>query len=248
LRTDKRSDAKYTANKGGKSDEIKRMPNLRNGKEKGRQSSGKTQSTELPVRPAVTASTESRDLIISTRFQAPQATARTVDSTGVPIRPKLLKRFYEALALLFVLGQNRGDPADEDDPEIEPDPTELDDAKLRRSFIRHLAYLCDYEAGGDTTCAIALEQTPQGIIYHVASNKSPSTEQGAGDKILNFLQNALNTVKASKPDELSTTEALLFSKSIKHSSARISRYSNLLDIELNYLLTHRTNANIDSGK
>lgn len=118
----------------------------------------------------------------------------------VPVAPKLLKRFYEALILLTVFGSNRGSrileeeiPTDSlDDEALDIDISisvldvnkkhemnEISRTKLRRSFTRHLAYLCDYEKGGDSTTAIALQQIDMGgVVYHVAWNKISRPEKG----------------------------------------------------------------------
>jgi hypothetical protein len=47
----------------------------------------------------------------------------------IPVKPKLSRRFYEALVLLAVLGQNRGDRIDEESFESEDDPSGLDITK-----------------------------------------------------------------------------------------------------------------------
>ncbi|TGO46961.1 hypothetical protein BOTNAR_0554g00080 [Botryotinia narcissicola] len=118
----------------------------------------------------------------------------------IPVAPKLLKRFYEALILLTVFGSNRGprileeeSPTDTFDDEIldidvnisaldvnkKHEMDEMSRTKLRRSFTRHLAYLCDYEKGGDSTTAIALQQmNTRGIVYHVAWNRCSRPERG----------------------------------------------------------------------
>jgi hypothetical protein len=67
--------------------------------------------------------------------------------TLVRVKPKLLKRFYEALVILFILGQSRGDKTDEEECETKSESLGLNPDKLRRAFIRNLAYLCDYKRG-----------------------------------------------------------------------------------------------------
>lgn len=167
---------------------------------------------------------------------------------GVSVRPKLLKRFYEALAILYILGQSRGEPTDEDELELTAEPDEMDSHRLRRSFTRHLAYLCDYEKGGDRTCAIGLRQTPQGIVYLFASNKTPNTTGGIRDRTKDFLVEVLTTLKNSSPNDASAIESTLFTRSVDFSSARIREYSNCLKDPLQYILSHVIEAKISSGK
>src|SRR6202035_625732 len=62
----------------------------------------------------------------------------------IPIKPKLQKRFYEALVLLNVLSKSRGEHIDEEPLEQVGDPSELvDEHELRRAFWKQLAYICD---------------------------------------------------------------------------------------------------------
>jgi len=67
---------------------------------------------------------------------------------------KLYRRFYETLVFLDVLESVRGPhnqpPKDSNNSRIE----------LQRSFIRAIAIVCDFEKGGDTVTAAALQNTP----------------------------------------------------------------------------------------
>lgn len=164
---------------------------------------------------------------------------------GVPVNPKLQGRFYEALVMLSVLDPNRGDHIDEDSRDMnrgyhidmdsfepEPDPADLDSFQLRRSFLRHLAYLCDYEKGGDTTTAIALQNTPQGIIYRMASNKASHDT----DRTLIFLREILDIL--SRPQHSSSVtdiESEIFQKSVRYSSRRISFYASVLEGDIEFV-------------
>ncbi|TAQ83335.1 hypothetical protein B7494_g8342 [Chlorociboria aeruginascens] len=161
---------------------------------------------------------------------------------GVEVNPKLRKRFYEALILLAVFGKNRGDRTAEEGFESGPDPSELDNDKLRRSFIRHLAYLCDYETGGDSCSAIALQQTPVGIVYWLASNKSRGV-----DHVVPFLGDILCRLGTARQETIHQLEAEIFEKSVGFSSARILRYSNNLKQELDFVLECPEIFNKDQG-
>lgn len=74
--------------------------------------------------------------------------ASAATATEVQLAPKLHRRFYEALLLLYILGRNRGDPVDEEEFDFDSELSGLGTDKLRRSFTRSLAYLCDYEKRG----------------------------------------------------------------------------------------------------
>jgi len=166
----------------------------------------------------------------------------------IPVKPKLSRRFYEALVLLAVLGQNRGDRIDEESFESEDDPSGLDIKQLRRSFIRHLAYLCDYEKGGDQTTAIALEQTPQRITYWFASNKCPGPASGTKDKAKVFLEDILESAAGVQGSRVSEVESDLFEKSTLFSSRRIAFYSQCLRTEVEFVLEDLDKLHLDHGK
>jgi hypothetical protein len=166
----------------------------------------------------------------------------------IPVKSNLSRRFYEALVLLAVLGQNRGDRIDEESFESEDDPSGLDINQLRRSFIRHLAYLCDYDKGGDQTTAIALEQTPQGITYWLASNKCPDPASGTKDKAKVFLEDVLESAAGVQGSRVLEVESNLFEKSILFSSPRITYYSQCLRTEVEFVLKDLDKLHLDSGK
>src|SRR5277367_5593909 len=106
--------------------------------------------------------------------------------TKIPLKPKLQKRFYEALVLLNVLSIAQGDHIDEEPLEQIADPSELVDLReLMRAFLKQLAYICDAEKGGDTVTAIAAEQTPQGVILWIASNKCSEVHETRVKLLLN---------------------------------------------------------------
>jgi hypothetical protein len=92
-----------------------------------------------------------------------------------PTSTKLMKRFYEPLVLQYILDPTRGSHI-----RLEPlgsqDESEVDDCKLRRSFVDDLAYICDFEKGGGTVTAIALETRPEGVVFWVAANEDVKTK------------------------------------------------------------------------
>ncbi|TGO22041.1 hypothetical protein BPAE_0186g00110 [Botrytis paeoniae] len=181
-------------------------------------------------------------------------------STYIPVAPKLLKRFYEALILLTVFGSNRGSrileeetPTDTFDDEIldidmntsaldvnkKHEVDEMSRTKLRRSFTRHLAYLCDYEKGGDSTTAIALQQMDTGrIVYHVSWNKCSRPERGVEflKKVLGLLgcagYDGIKDFEKNKED----IEDEIFELSVKNAEKRISSYACFLARDIRFVL------------
>ncbi|TGO82577.1 hypothetical protein BPOR_0801g00010 [Botrytis porri] len=178
----------------------------------------------------------------------------------IPVAPKLLKRFYEALILLTVFGSNRGSrileeetPTDGFDDEIldidmntsaleanrNQEMDEMSRTKLRRSFTRHLAYLCDYEKGGDSTTAIALQQLDKGgIVYHVAWNKYSRPERG-----VEFLKMVLGLLGCAGYDGIKDFEKnrediehKIFELSVKYAEKRIFSYASFLVRDIKFVL------------
>jgi len=89
-----------------------------------------------------------------------------------PESTKLMKRFYEPLVLQHVLDPTRGSHIHRE-PLGSLDESELDNCKLRRSFVDSLAYICDFQKAGTgaTVTAIALEMRPAGVVFWVAANE-----------------------------------------------------------------------------
>ncbi|KAF2759851.1 hypothetical protein EJ05DRAFT_537072 [Pseudovirgaria hyperparasitica] len=76
---------------------------------------------------------------------------------------KQLMRFYEPLVLLHTLGRSRGD-------RTQNSVVSTGTFSERRKFLNNLAYICDFNTGGDTVTSIALQDCADGPIYWVASN------------------------------------------------------------------------------
>lgn len=140
-------------------------------------------------------------------------------------RERLLRRFYEPLVLLHTLGSTRGVhtnrlPVSPSDNSLVKD--------CRRSFLNELAYVCDYEKGGDTVTAIGLESTPQGCTFWVASNTSPTA------KIIPFLKLLLQTLErianSTAPGQGDKED--IAKLCISFGSRRIKKYRSLFSREL----------------
>jgi hypothetical protein len=102
-------------------------------------------------------------------------------------RKKLLHRFYEPLLLLFVLDRTQGGHLAR--PTSERLPLDgITEQELRRRALDALAYLCDFEKGGDTTTAVMLALAP--LTYFVSSNKT------LNENVKPFLQTILKRLEA----------------------------------------------------
>jgi hypothetical protein len=155
---------------------------------------------------------------------------------NIPVRPKLQKRFYEAVVLLNVLSKSQGDHIDEDplDKAIEPSDL-INSCEIRRNFLKQLAYICDSEKGGDTATAMAAEQTPQGIVLWIASNKcSPIQEK----KVKIYLDGILHKLRHLQKGQENNVEQYIISKSVDFCSTRLKDYRNLLKKPLRDCINH----------
>jgi hypothetical protein len=143
---------------------------------------------------------------------------------------RLLHRFYEPLGLLFALGKARGERTHKTLPSLE----HVDSwpaQEVKRQFLDELAFLCDYEKGGDTVTAIGLGETPQGYIFWVAANKCPET------LIVPFLERLLSTLKETygNSDGQQVFEDI-FRVGVQFAHARIKTYAKFLLSDLNKLM------------
>ncbi|CAG8153676.1 unnamed protein product, partial [Penicillium salamii] len=123
---------------------------------------------------------------------------------------RLLARFYEPLFLLRALGQTRGGHT--------PRPLSLNALmERRRRFLQNLAYVCDFEKGGDSCTAIGLESRQSCYLFWVASNSMI-------EKIVSFLNTALNILMSanSQPvSDLAATESAFIQLCVDFATSRI---------------------------
>ena len=139
-------------------------------------------------------------------------------------RNKVLHRFYEPLVLLHVLSRVQGDHLPRQREDSSP-PDHASRTELRRRFLESLAYVCDYEKGGDTIIAIFVTSTP--LTYHIASNKPlPET-----NRVVPFLESLLEQLRAVKHSS-AQEERQILEYCVAFSERRISTYWRFLQSSL----------------
>jgi hypothetical protein len=166
---------------------------------------------------------------------------------------RLLSRFYEPLVLLYTLGRTRGER-----PRAVMPPQDhfayLPLTDLRRAFLNDLAYMCDYDKGGETVTAIGVQSTPQKHIFWVASNAGSKT------KIIDFLRSLLTQLMdVSAAPDVAKLAAELALQCITFATPRIKKYRSHLKPLLRRCITHLSetkqsvrkfsldNANVNTG-
>jgi hypothetical protein len=142
-----------------------------------------------------------------------------------------LSWFYEPLVLLYTLGRTRGEYSCATLSAHE-NVCHLPLKEVRRRFLNELAYMCDYDKGGDTVTAIGLESTPQRYVFWVASNSCPKR------KIIPFLESLLatlkNTLGATGKQSTQSVEEMAI-RCVGFATPRIKKYKS----HLNPLLRRR---------
>lgn len=135
---------------------------------------------------------------------------------------RLLSRFHEPLVLLYTLGRTRGERTSVAMPAREHlAHLPLDD--IRRMFLNELAYVCDYDKGGETVTALGLQHTPQGYIFWLASNAGLKT------KVIEFLDSLLNRVlHTGAATDVPQLVAEVASECITFAGSRIKKYKSHL--------------------
>lgn len=136
----------------------------------------------------------------SSRYSSTGSNLGTASTKGMPrLDPqhRLLSRFYEPLVLLHTLGRTRGERVSQS---LNGELAELSAGQLRRAFLNHLAYSCDYDKGGDTVTAVALESSPQGPRFWLSANKGP------GERVKHFLEDLLQNLRELSLNPENVTE------------------------------------------
>jgi hypothetical protein len=156
-----------------------------------------------------------------------------------------MRRFYEPLVLQHVLGHTRGSRIPCEQLRSE-DGSELDDCTLRRSFVDSLAYLCDYEKGGPTVTAIALESTPEGVVFWAAAN------QNVRKKVDPFLHDILKVMaglgRAATEESLAAAEASTFRRAVNFGRHRVKTYWRFMQEPLEKCLKALGRYDSDKGE
>ena len=138
---------------------------------------------------------------------------------------KLLSRFYESLCLLLALGQTRGGHT--------PEPIARNEAEAcRRRFMGYLAYLCDFDKGGISCTALAIEDAQSSYKFWVACNAEGSTV-----KVDDFLRAVLETLSridsGRRNDEtVREDETKLLHDCIRFAERRIAKETTILKREI----------------
>ena len=145
-----------------------------------------------------------------------------------------LNRFYEPLVLLYTLGRTRGEHVRAVIPPRDH-IAHLPLIDLRRIFLNNLAYMCDYDKGGETVTAIGLQSTPQKHIFWVASNAGSKT------KIITFLRSLLTQIiHASAAPDAAKLVIELASQCITFATPRIKKYRSHLNPLLRRCISYLT--------
>ncbi|KAI1661202.1 hypothetical protein F4813DRAFT_346782 [Daldinia decipiens] len=151
---------------------------------------------------------------------------KTSGRLGMDPYSRLLRRFYEPLILLRVLGQTRGTHT-----LVSQDDKSQSRQFRRRRLLRNLSYLCDYEKGGDTTSSIALEDTDQCYIFWIASNTAR-----AGNRNLGFLKASLEQIRhiiVLKEEQRSPLEVRFTRAWVNFAERRVKKEVKLLSRAIN---------------
>jgi len=134
---------------------------------------------------------------------------------AVDIDWKLLRRFYEPMLLLKLLDPVRDQRVDRP---TDPEHGALSSTEIRRAFVNKLAYLCDFKKGGDTSTAIALQDSSQSVVIHCAANDHVKP------RVKDFIRETLELLITVDDTNHAKVEALIFKKAISLSRNRLRTY------------------------
>ena len=125
------------------------------------------------------------------------------------------------------------------------DAEDLEIRQLRREFLDQLAYVCDHVKGGATVTALALESTPQGVVFWAAANETPERLVAP---FLRGLLKDLNQLYDSDQDVAELLEDRILDKIIDFNLKRIKTYWDLLQKPLRCCLKILSRAGNTEGQ
>ncbi|KAL8408964.1 hypothetical protein RB594_007420, partial [Gaeumannomyces avenae] len=134
---------------------------------------------------------------------------------------RLLHRFFEPLVLLHTLGKTRGihSPASVEEGSIEFE---------WKTFLDDLSYVCDYDKGGHTTTAIAIEAGRDRYVFWFALNKSSARVHTFLESILATITESIQPVNAQNQETRDELMANLKRRCFEHARHRIKKEVNML--------------------
>lgn len=116
------------------------------------------------------------------RTRPPRPVASSDSQPYAGAYEKLLNRLYEPLFVLYALDPVRGEHTTT--TFLPQNATQ----HVRRQFRDDLAFLCEYDKGGDACTALGIEERDDCLVYWVAANTSPQI------KIAPFLEDLLGSL------------------------------------------------------
>ncbi|KAI1845549.1 hypothetical protein JX266_008407 [Neoarthrinium moseri] len=125
----------------------------------------------------------------------------------------LLSRFYENLTILHAYDPVRGDH------------TREKREKGSKGFLTDLAFLCEYEKGGNACTGLGLQDFDGSFIYWVAANSDPKK------KIAPFLKSVLDDLRGIShipPDGREARQELLLIRCIEYAHRKVQQLRGLL--------------------
>jgi hypothetical protein len=136
------------------------------------------------------------------------------------------KRFYEPLILLSVLEPVQGERIPEQLDVYHPE-----ESRNRHKVLSSLCEMCDYTKGGNSVTALAVQLTPAGPVYWVASN------QQVERRIVPFLMGILERLgefgqSIAGEEEIATFEEALFRSFTLFNRKRMRETCRLFQIHL----------------
>ncbi|KAL3475091.1 hypothetical protein BJX99DRAFT_271392 [Aspergillus californicus] len=149
---------------------------------------------------------------------------------------RLLSRFYEPLVLLRLLGKSGGYST--------PRPPDLDAAQAtRRTFLKNLSFICDYDRGGQTCTAMGLESTKACYRFWAASYKG----KGKIPQFLKVTLDFLRDIDCSQETELANKTADFSKHCIEFATKRIDKEKKCLFAAIHNCLETLSHQNTTSA-
>ncbi|CZS99617.1 uncharacterized protein RAG0_07944 [Rhynchosporium agropyri] len=214
-----------------------RDPQLIKRKERMMSSPATPKSQALPAGPSAI-KPRSKSTLTPGTCQLEMSDGSSSRSKGISnLRLKIERRLYKPLILLSVLGRKRGDRVDEEalDEDLETSNLDFSITPVR------------LREGGGRATAIALEATPQGVVFWVASNKCSAGSDGGRDRMLEFMSVILNSLVRMKSAMMESKVEDVFAQAVKFSEKRIAYYVIVLGREIQRALESLTASNDGSG-
>lgn len=158
----------------------------------------------------------------------------------IPVRPKLRRRFFEAVKFEEALSRAcELDPISLGRVSVDPPHDPSDDAEQAyKSYVNKLAHVCDTKRGGTTVTGVAILQDVDRVIYVIGSNERSPADLA---DLVQFVNSLFDLAQSAQFTDI-------FHHILKHNRPRIRSYLSRMPDEIDKCVASLSNMPVQARR